>query len=82
MDQIVIHRLEKDLTEVKISIARLEEKVSRTLHEIENKDKEVDKLKVDMEAIKAWKYTSAGSIGLLIGLLIKISFDYITSSKI
>jgi peptidoglycan hydrolase CwlO-like protein len=72
MDQIVIHRLEKDLTEVKISIARLEEKVSRTLHEIENKDKEVDKLKVDMEAIKAWKYTSAGSIGLLIGLLIKI----------
>lgn len=79
MDQSTVNRLEQDLTEVKVSIARMEVKLSNALTELQHKDKEIDKLKIDMEAIKAWKYTSAGSVGLLIGLLIKLAFDYIAS---
>lgn len=78
MDQQIVNRIEKDITEMRVSVARMEVQLDNTLNELKNKDKEIDKLKVDMEAIKAWKYTSAGSIGLLIGLLIKLTFDYLT----
>ena len=53
-----------EMTALKVSAARMEERLIAFIEKHEAQDKKINKLETDMEAIKAWKFSSVGSIGL------------------